>query len=91
DSPTTEIEMVYSEMAKAAGINMMPCFLKEIDGRNHFVTERFDRKNGEKLFSQTLAAIMPGADDYMKLCWIAETLKLPQEDKDQIFIRMVFN
>ncbi len=34
---------------------------------------------------------MPGADDYMKLCWIAETLKLPQEDKDQIFIRMVFN
>ena len=35
DSPTTEIEMVYSEMAKAAGINMMPCFLKEIDGRNH--------------------------------------------------------
>ena len=91
DSPTTGIEMVYSEMAKAAGINMMPCFLKEIDGRNHFVTERFDRKNGEKLFSQTLAAIMPGADDYMKLCWIAETLKLPQEDKDQIFIRMVFN
>ena len=78
-------------MAAAAGINMMPCFLKEIDGRNHFVTERFDRKNGEKIFSQTLAAIMPGADDYMKLCWIAETLKLPQEDKDQIFIRMEFN
>ena len=71
--------------------NMMPCFLKEIDGRNHFVTERFDRKNGDKIFSQTLAAIMPGADDYLKLCWIAETLNLPQEDKDQIFIRMVFN
>ena len=91
DSPITEIEMIYSEMAAAAGINMMPCFLKEIDGRNHFVTERFDRKNGEKIFSQTLAAIMPGADDYMKLCWISDTLKLPQEDKDQIFIRMVFN
>ena len=91
DSPTTEIEMVYSEMAKAAGINMVSCFLKEIDGRNHFVTERFDRKDGEKILSQTLAAIMPGADDYMKLCWIAETLKLPLEDKDQIFIRMVFN
>ena len=91
DSPTTEIEMIYSEMAAAAGINMMPCFLKEIDGRNHFVTERFDHKNGEKIFSQTLAAIMPGADDYMKPCWIADTLRLPQEDKDQIFIRMVFN
>lgn len=91
DSPTAEIEMVYHEMAKAAGIEMMPCFLKEIDGKNHFVTERFDRKDGEKIFSQTLAAIMPSADDYMKICWLAETLHLPQEDKDQLFIRMVFN
>ena len=42
--------MVYSEMAKAAGIEHDAMLLKEIDGRNHFVTERFDRKNGEKLF-----------------------------------------
>jgi len=91
DSPTAEIEIVYHEMAKAAGIQMMPCFLKEIDGKNHFVTERFDRIGGEKIFSQTLAAIMPSADDYLKLCWLADTLKLPQEDKDQMFIRMVFN
>ena len=54
DSPTTEIEMVYSEMAKAAGINMVSCFLKEIDGRNHFVTERFDRKDGDKILSQQI-------------------------------------
>ncbi|MGM9868803.1 MAG: type II toxin-antitoxin system HipA family toxin [Sodaliphilus sp.] len=90
-SPTSEIEMVYSEMAKLAGINMMPCLLKEVDGRKHFATERFDRRGNEKLFTQTLAAIMPGADDYMKLCWLADTLHLPQEDKDQIFLRMVFN
>lgn len=91
DSPTAEIEMVYHEMAKAAGIEMMPCFLKEIDGKNHFVTERFDRKDGEKIFSQTLAAISPKADDYLKICWLADKLSLPQEDKDQLFIRMVFN
>lgn len=91
DSPTAEIEMVYHEMAKAAGIMMMPCFLKEIDGKNHFVTERFDRKGGEKIFSQTLAAISPKADDYLKICWLADKLSLPQEDKDQLFIRMVFN
>lgn len=91
DSPTAEIEMVYHEMAKAAGIDMMPCFLKEIDGKNHFVTERFDRKGGEKIFCQTLAAISPKADDYMKICWLAEKLSLPQHDKDQLFIRMVFN
>lgn len=91
NSPTSEIEMVYSEMAKLAGINMMPCYLKEVDGRKLFATERFDRRGNEKLFTQTLAAIMPGADDYMKLCWLADTLHLPQEDKDQIFLRMVFN
>lgn len=91
DSPTAEIEMVYHEMAKAAGIDMMPCFLKEIDGKRHFVTERFDRRDGEKIFCQTLAAISPKADDYMKIGWLADKLNLPQEDKDQLFIRMVFN
>lgn len=91
DSPAAEIEMVYHEMAKTAGIDMMPCFLKEIDGKRHFVTERFDRRGGEKIFSQTLAAISPKADDYMKIGWLADKLNLPQEDKDQLFIRMVFN
>ncbi|MCF0164388.1 MAG: type II toxin-antitoxin system HipA family toxin [Bacteroidales bacterium] len=90
-SPTSEIEMIWHEMAKEAGITMMPCFLKEIDGRTHFITERFDRVGLEKVFTQTLAAIMPGADDYMKMVWLANTLNLPQEDKDQLFIRMVFN
>ena len=48
-------------------------------------------KDGEKILTQTLAAIMPGASDYVKLCWLSDTLSLPQEDRDQIFIRMVFN
>lgn len=90
-APTSEIEMIWHEMAREAGITMMPCFLKEIDGRTHFITERFDRVGGEKVFTQTLAAIMPGADDYMKIAWLANTLNLPQEDRDQLFIRMVFN
>ena len=34
---------------------------------------------------------MPGADDYLKLAWLSNTLGLPQENRDQIFIRMVFN
>lgn len=34
---------------------------------------------------------MPGADDYLKLAWLSNNLGLPQEDRDQIFIRMVFN
>lgn len=91
DSPTAEIEQVYHEMAIAAGIDMMPCFLTMIDGKNHFVTERFDRRGGEKIFSQTLAALAPNADDYVKIGWLADRLQLPQEDKDQLFLRMVFN
>lgn len=91
ESPTPEIEMIYHQMAKEAGITMTPCFLKEIDGARHFMTERFDRIGNEKILTQTLAAMMPGASDYMKLCWLADTLNLPQEDRDQIFIRMVFN
>ena len=83
--------MIWHEMAKESGISMMPCFLKEVDGINHFITERFDRIGSEKVFTQTLAAIMPGADDYLKLAWLSKTLGLPQEDRDQIFIRMVFN
>ena len=74
DSPTTEIEMVYSEMAKAAGINMVSCFLKEIDGRNHFVTERFDRKDGDKILSQPLAAIMPGANNFCPFIYALKCL-----------------
>ena len=91
ESPTSEIEMVYYEMAKAAGIEMMPCFLKNVEGVNHFMTERFDRRGGEKILTQTLAAMMPGATDYMKLCWLSDRLNLPKEDRDQIFLRMVFN
>lgn len=91
DSATAKIEMVYHEMAKLAGINMMPCFLKAIDGCNHFVTERFDRKGNDKVFTQTLAAIAPKADDYMKILWLTNSLKLSQNDKDQLFLRMVFN
>ena len=90
-APTSEVEMIYHEMAKEAGITMTPCFLKNTDGTSHFMTERFDRLNGEKLLTQTLAALMPGASDYVKLCWLADRLNLPQEDRDQIFIRMVFN
>ena len=67
ETPTSEIEMIWHEMAKESGISMMPCFLKEVDGINHFITERFDRIGSEKVFTQTLAAIMPGADDYLKL------------------------
>lgn len=90
--PTSEIEKVYYEMATAAGIDMMPSRLFETDGIKHFLTKRFDRKNGgEKILSQTLAAISPNARDYMNLFWLSEKMQLPYTQKEQLFRRMVFN
>lgn len=89
--PTCEIEMVYHLMAKDAGISMMDCNLYPVNGINHFITERFDRKDGKKVFSQTLAAISPSSNDYLHLFWAAESLGLKPEEKEDIFRRMVFN
>ena len=57
--PIAEIETAYYNMAVAAGIEMEECRLLPIDGINHFLTKRFDRKNGQKVHVQTLAAINP--------------------------------
>lgn len=51
--PATRMEYAYYLQAKAAGINMMNSWLIEDDEGHHFVTERFDRKNGYKMFMQT--------------------------------------
>ena len=48
------IEYAYYKMARAAGIEMMECRLLEENGRNHFMTKRFDRTDsGGKIHMQT--------------------------------------
>ncbi len=59
DFPFTNIEMTYYEMALEAGINMMPSELISIEGQSHFITERYDRREGKKIHTQTLAAMCP--------------------------------
>ena len=88
---TAELEMTYYEMARAAGINMMPCSLREADGERHFMTQRFDRRNGEKMHLQTLAAMNPDADSYEALLLVCRNLHLPDASGEEIFRRMVFN
>ena len=88
---TAEIEMTYYEMACAAGINMMPCQLLETDGEKHFLTQRFDRVNGEKIHLQTLAAMNPDADSYEQLLLVCRNLHLPDATGEDVFRRMVFN
>jgi serine/threonine-protein kinase HipA len=88
---TAELEMSYYEMAKKAGIRMMPCWLMDVEGDKHFVTKRFDREGEKKLHMQTLAALYPEADSYERLLWVCRKMRLSERDSEEVFRRMVFN
>lgn len=75
----------------AAGINMMPCKIIEVEGQKHFITHRFDRDEERKLHMQTLAALYPDADSYEKLLMVCRKMRLPESTQDEVFRRMVFN
>ena len=65
--PLTRIEMTYYDMAQLCTIHMMPSKLINIGTECHFLTERYDRQNGQKIHTQTLAAMMPDASSYEDL------------------------
>lgn len=88
---TAELEMAYYEMATKAGIRMMPCWLIDVEGEKHFVTQRFDRKGEKKLHMQTLAALYPEAESYERLLWVCRKMRLSERDSEEVFRRMVFN
>ncbi|MEX0669346.1 MAG: HipA domain-containing protein [Pirellulales bacterium] len=92
------IEYAFSLMAKAAGIRMAECRLLEENGRRHFMTRRFDRMDdGDKLHMQSLGAIAhldfnnPVANSYEQAIAVIRRLKLPMDDIEEQFRRMVFN
>lgn len=91
DLPITKVEMAYYLMAKDAGINMMPSKLVEIEGTKNFMTQRFDRQNGKKIHTQTLAAMSSFADAYEDLFVVGRKLNLSAEEQSQQYRRMVFN
>jgi serine/threonine-protein kinase HipA len=92
------IEWAYSEMARAAGIEMTECRLLERDGRRHFMTRRFDRTaDGDKLHMQSLAALdhldfeLGEAHSYEQAFTVIRRLGLSAEAAEAQFRRMVFN
>lgn len=89
--PFSEVEYAYYKMACAAGIKMMPSRLVMIEGKQHFLTERFDRHNGQKLHVLTLAAMDPDAESYEDLFSVCRRLRLPDVQQKEMFRRMVFN
>ncbi|MCR5190390.1 MAG: type II toxin-antitoxin system HipA family toxin [Bacteroidales bacterium] len=91
DFPFSEVEYAYYKMACAAGIAMMPSRMMSIGNKRHFLTERFDRRDGGKLHVLTLAAMDPYAVSYEDLFAVCRRLRLPQTQQRELFRRMVFN
>ncbi|MBI1289087.1 MAG: hypothetical protein GC178_16090 [Flavobacteriales bacterium] len=92
----TSVEYVYWQMAQQAGLGMMPSELLEVDGSFHFKTQRYDRVNGKKVHTQTLAGLTGYSDrtvpfSYEQLFGIMERLQVSHRDKERLFKQMVFN
>lgn len=89
--PSAEIEKTYSDMARLAGIDMTDCWMLPIEGRNHFVTERYDRPEGRKLHTLSLAAITGGCSTCEGLFCAARKIPVPERDITELYRRIVFN
>ena len=92
------LEYSYHEIAKACGINMMESRIFSENGRNHFMTRRFDRDDqGGKKFVQTFAALAhhdyyeSGACSYEQLFMLMKELGMPKAELEEQFRRVVFN
>jgi len=92
------IEYAYYLMARDCGIEISDCRLLEENGRQHFMTRRFDRLDGgEKLHMQSLCALahfdfnMAGAYSYEQALLVMRQLGLPMQAIEQQFRRMAFN
>lgn len=92
------VEMAYYLMAKACEIEMTECRLLEENGRAHFMTQRFDREDGDiKHHIQTFCAMQHfdfnnvNSYSYEQLFQTMRLLRLPYPQAEQMFRRMVFN
>lgn len=96
-SEYTKVEYAYYLMAKAAGIQMSECRIYKENGASHFMTKRFDRKNGEKLHMQSLGAIAhmnfnsPRTNSYEETFSIMRKMKLSYTEMVELYRRMVYN
>jgi len=92
------LEYSYYVMAGKCGVDMMESRVFSENGRNHFMTRRFDREDeGRKKFVQTLAALAhydyyeSGHYSYEQIFMIMKQLNIPQPAIEQQFRRTLFN
>jgi len=92
------LEYSYYLMAEKCGVDMMESRIFSENGRNHFMTRRFDREDeGRKKFVQTLGALAhydyyeSGQYSYEQIFMIMKQLNLSQAEIEQQFRRTLFN
>ena len=91
------LEYSFYKLAKACGIEMTECSLIEENGRAHFLTKRFDRKEGKKIHMQTLCGIahfdyrLHRAYSYEQAFNVMRALRLSYSEAKEMFRRLVFN
>ena len=89
--PYARIEYAYSRMCRDAGIRIPFTELRSFDKATHFLIQRFDRVDGEKVHMQSLRAMNGETNSYEDAFGVIDILQLDYEDKEQLFKRMVFN
>jgi len=95
-SVPTKLEYLYYLFAKEAGVSISQCELLESDGRSHFLTYRFDRRDNERFHMHSLSGMMhynpeETYNDYLSMLQIAQKLNLSQKNKEQIVKLLLFN
>ena len=91
------LEYSFYKLARACNIEMTECSLIEENGRAHFLTKRFDRKDGKKIHMQTLCGIahfdyrLHHGYSYEQAFNVMRALRLSYYEAREMFKRMVFN
>ncbi len=92
------LEYSYYQVARECGIDISECRLLSENGRNHFMTRRFDRTpEGKKVFVQSLGALAhfdyyeSGHYSYEQLFMTMKQLGMSMPDIEEQFRRVVFN
>lgn len=92
-----EAELAYADLARAAGIDMRPCFaLQAASGARFFATERFDRDGAARIHALSFAGFLDveyreAAADYLDLMKTIRVFVRDMRDLEEMFRRMVFN
>lgn len=97
NSVFTKTEYIYSLIAKQLGINMAETFLIDDETGSHFVTHRFDQKNGERQHLHSLSGLLhhdAGQQfslGYEQVFRTGLALNVPHHAMEQIYKTMIFN